>query len=401
MSCSASSNLQGNSVTQNPNGIPSRLVLNLDATSDFYTLDAGITNGDAIRFQPTPFGTTGTYRRSQGNNNENAEVVGVVEAIDTDGNLTVVLRGTINHPQTNFEYNEDSFGSTLGASGGNDIFFLSDGVSGGFMNLAPTEPGTIAKPVLQRISDSAGSYNFQVLNYIGYQIGGDLVAETQSALPIGSFIKVPSSSVVPNGWVETSTSTSTPLDLDVTLYPDYYAFAGKSFGFVQTLQLTGITVTSTLVGATITQKTPQGIVYTTGVIKSVQDGSSVKVQMSINAKEFIVDNTYPVSVVASSPGQPLAGTIRTSTITSVMVPTVIDNSPIVFNIFNTDITPSFKTLVKVRDVVGVSIPRNVTVEDMTVLSELILGNTYSNVSSTLDNIISRIETLENTINGAS
>jgi hypothetical protein len=137
MSCSASSNLQGSNVTQNPNGPASRLVLNLESSSDFYTLDAGITNGDAIRFQPTPLGTTGTYRRSQANNNENSEVVGVVESIDTvTGNLTVVLRGIMNHPQSNFEYNEDVYGMTSGASGGNDIFFLSTGVSGGFMRVS-------------------------------------------------------------------------------------------------------------------------------------------------------------------------------------------------------------------------------------------------------------------------
>mgnify|MGYP003124132478 FL=1 len=400
MSCSASSNLQGNNVTQNPTGIPSRLLLNLDGTSEFYDLDAGITNGDAIRFEPTPFGTTGTYRRSQANNNENSEVVGVVESIDSDGSLTVVLRGTMTHPSSNFEYNEDVFGSTLGASGGNDIFFLSDGVSGGFMNLAPTEPGTIAKPVLQRMTDSSGSYNFQVLNYIGYQIGGDLIAETQSSLPIGSFVKVPETSLTPNGWLETSADASSPLNLSVTLYPDYYVFAGKTYGYIQTLILNGVTISSALVGATITQNFANGVVYTSGLITSV-NASSITVQMSPSAKEFTNDTDRPITITLATPGQPITGTVKSAVITSVMVPSVADNSPITFSVLNTDITPRFKTIIKVRDVVGVSIPTNVTVKDMTVLSELVLGNTYSNVSSTLDNIISRIETLESQINGAS
>jgi len=135
------------------------------------------------------------------------------------------------------------------------------------MNLAPSEPGTIAKPILQRMSDSAGSYNYQVLNYIGYQIGGDMIAETQSTLPIGSFMKIPESSVTPNGW-ENATATTNPTDLDVALYPDYYTFAGLRFGFIQTLKLINIQITSSMINATITQKRPNGDIYTSGKIKS-------------------------------------------------------------------------------------------------------------------------------------
>ena len=398
MSCSASSNIQGSNVTQNPNGPASRLVLNLESSSDFYDLDAGITNGDAIRFQPTPLGTTGTYRRSQANNNENSEVVGVVESIDTvTGNLTVVLRGIMNHPQSNFEYNEDVYGMTSGASGGNDIFFLSNGVSGGFMNLAPSEPGTIAKPILQRMSDSTGSYNYQVLNYIGYQIGGDMIAETQSTLPIGSFMKIPESSITPNGW-ENATSTTNPTDLDVALYPDYYSFAGLRFGFIQTLRLLGIQVTSSMINLTITQKRPNGDIYTSGKIKS-GSGGIANVEMSPLAIEFLQDETFPV-IITSVAGT-ITGTVQTASIKSVMVPRIIDNSSIAFNSLGATVTPSFKTIIKVRDVVGVSIPKNVTVNDLNALTTLALGNTYSNVSSTLDDIISRIVILETAINGAS
>ena len=123
--------------------------------------------------------------------------------------------------------------------------------------------------------------------------------------------------------------------------------------------------------------------------------------MSPSAKEFTNDTDRPITITLATPGQPITGTVKSAVITSVMVPSVADNSPITFSVLNTDITPRFKTIIKVRDVVGVSIPTNVTVKDMTVLSELVLGNTYSNVSSTLDNIISRIETLESQINGAS
>lgn len=395
MTCSASSNILGSSYITNPISTNSRLILTLNPTSTYYVLEAGITNGDAIRFEPTPFGTTGTYKKSQANNNENAEVVGVVESVDNSGVLTVVLRGMMSHPTTNFSYSADIYGSTLGASGGNDIFFLSGSTAGGFQNLAPTEPGSIAKPVLQRIADTSGTYNYQVLNYIGYQIGGDLIAETQSNLPIGSFVKIPSNSIIPNGWVNTNDGTA----LKVSLYPDFYSFTGRSFGYIEEVYVKNAQVTASMVGATVVQNF-QGTTISVGVVSSVNTSSNI-----LYVKKASSQPIFDITSITVNLSSPVTFGISSTSVDSVYPPRVVDNSPITFyeqgSTTPIEVNQTFKTIIKVRDVTGVSIPKNVDVNNMTVLDTLALGNTYSNVSTTLDNVISRIQTLESQINGAS
>ena len=395
MTCSASSNLLGSNYLVNPISTNSRLVLTLNPTSDYYTLEAGITNGDAIRFQPTPFGSTGTYKKSQANNNENAEVVGVVESVDNSGVLTVVLRGVMTHPTTNFSYSPDIYGSTLGASGGNDIFFLSGETAGGFQNLAPVEPGSIAKPVLQRIADPSGFYNYQVLNYIGYQIGGDLIAETQSTLPIGSFMKIPSESIIPNGWVDTNIS----IPLKISLYPDFYSYAGRNYGYIEEVYVKNAQVTATMVGKTVVQNF-QGTTISAGTVSSVNTSGNILYVKKASVQP-IFDTSLSIVVNTTSP---ITFGILSTSVDSIYPPKVVDNSPVTFyeqgSTTPVEVNQTFKTIIKVRDVTGVSIPKNVDVNTMTVLSTLAIGNTYSNVSSTLDDLISRIETLESNYGGS-
>jgi len=395
MTCSASSNIVGNNYTLNPTGSMSRLLLTLTPTSTFYTVESGITNGDAIRFEPTPHGTTGTYKKSIADNNENAEVVGVVESVASDGLITVVLRGAMYHPESNFSYSADIYGSTLGASGGNDIFFLSGETAGGFENLAPTEPGSIAKPVLQRIAHPEGKFNYQVLNYIGYQIGGDLIAETQSTLPIGSFMKIPSGSIIPNGWVDTNIS----IPLKISLYPDFYSYAGRNYGYIEEVYVKNAQVTATMVGKTVVQNF-QGTTISVGTVSSVNTSGNILYVKKASAQP-IFDNSLSIVVNTTSP---ITFGISSTSVDSIYPPKVVDNSPVTFyeqgSTTPVEVNQTFKTIIKVRDVTGVSIPKNVDVNNMTVLSTLAIGNTYSNVSSTLDDLISRIETLESNYGGS-
>jgi len=395
MTCSASSNILGSNYLVNPITTNSRLILTLNQTSEFYTVESGITNGDAIRFAPTVFGTTGTYKKSKADNNENAEVVGVVESIDNSGVLTIVLRGAMSHSTSNFSYLPDIYGSTLGASGGNDIFFLSGETAGGFQNLAPTEPGSIAKPVLQRIADPSGVYNYQVLNYIGYQIGGDLVAETQSNLPIGTFVKIPSDSIIPNGWVNTNIA----IPLKISLYPEFYSYSGTKYGYVEQVIVSGAQVTSSMVDKRIFQ-TRNGVTVSIGLVLSVNTLENILYVQKPSSEELF-DKNLPVTVNTSTP---ITFTVSSAQVDSVYPPKVVDNSPVTFyeqgSTTPTEVNETFKTIIKVRDVTGVSIPKNVDVNNMTVLSTLAIGNTYSNVSSTLDDIISRLETLESNYGGS-
>ena len=143
----------------------------------------GVTGGDVIRYDPA----TSLYVKSQGNVSQNAEVVGVIETADSVNNvINVVLQGQIKYPSDRLvnATHVDPVQGLLGASGGNDVYFLSEATGGVLQNLAPSTPTTIAKPVLQVLAD--GDFNASVVNYIGYQIGGNAVAEETFEEPDGT-----------------------------------------------------------------------------------------------------------------------------------------------------------------------------------------------------------------------
>tara|TARA_R110000824_G_scaffold262136_2_gene450898 strand:- start:611 stop:1864 length:1254 start_codon:yes stop_codon:yes gene_type:complete len=147
-----------------------------------YIGDDGVTAGDAIRYdvvQYKPDGVTESpsfqkYRKAQADQAENAEIIGIIESIDA-GIVNVVLAGQMIYPDriVSATHVDETLG-TSGATGGNDIYFLSEVTAGAVQNLAPSEPTKIAKPILQQAAD--GTFTHHVVNYIGYQIGGQVVA---------------------------------------------------------------------------------------------------------------------------------------------------------------------------------------------------------------------------------
>ena len=192
-SCNYSSNLSGNININSITNSGARLLMTIPITGvsggfggggmcDYGPCD-GVTAGDVIRYDPTK----SLYVKSQGNVSQNAEVVGVIETADSVNNvITVVLQGQIKYPSDRFinATHVDPVQGLLGASGGNDVYFLSEATGGVVQNLAPSTPTTIAKPVLQVLAD--GDFNASVVNYIGYQIGGNAVAEETFEEPAGS-----------------------------------------------------------------------------------------------------------------------------------------------------------------------------------------------------------------------
>ena len=169
-SCSNSSNIQTNVNVLTLASAGARLITTIDKTPDdgAYTVDAGITAGDVIRYDVTT--ATPAYKKSQADNIENAEVVGVVESATTDS-MVVVIFGQIEFPSTRF----NNAGSPAGASGGNDVYFLSSSTAGDVSSLAPEQVTQVVKPVLQRMD--VGDFNAVVLNYIGYVVAGEVAAE--------------------------------------------------------------------------------------------------------------------------------------------------------------------------------------------------------------------------------
>jgi len=146
----------------------------------------GISAGDAIRYDTDADSVSyQKYVKAQADVAQHAEVIGIVESIegvDASGSFSsgsvanVVLSGQIKY-DTGKLVDATHVGSptVTGASGGEDIYFLSEVTAGHLQNLAPSTPTTIAKPILQRADD--GDFTAHVVNYIGYQIGGEIVGQ--------------------------------------------------------------------------------------------------------------------------------------------------------------------------------------------------------------------------------
>ena len=181
-SCGNSSNISGNLNVRNITNSGARLLMT-HALSGFsggrvsnYIGDDGVTAGDAIRYDViSGSASENLYTKAQADIAENAEIIGVIESIN-EGVVNVVLSGQMVYPSSKLisaTHIDETLG-TSGATGGNDIYFLSEVTAGAIQNLAPNEPTRIAKPILQQAAD--GTYTHHVVNYIGYQIGGSVVA---------------------------------------------------------------------------------------------------------------------------------------------------------------------------------------------------------------------------------
>jgi len=206
----------------------------------------GITSGDAVRYNPLPYDINTEpsgekYTKSKGDIAQHSEVVGVIEEIDEDNDsVTVVIAGQIKYPTeklVNATHIDPDMGDTtiIGASGGNDIYFLSEVTAGKLQNLAPITPGTVAKPVLQIAPD--GVFTGQVVNYIGYQIGGNVVGEETFSEPAGTYASTflfgddDGSSLAEDGWINATQRNWFPITIDDLNYQgDLYVKSYKAFG---------------------------------------------------------------------------------------------------------------------------------------------------------------------------
>ena len=213
-SSSHSSNLSGNVNINNITNSGARLMMThpLGGFSggrvSQYFGDDGVTAGDAIRYNAVAYHATdnpsgGKYVKAKADVPENSEVIGIIESIDNVGLsgvgdvssvVNIVISGQINYPDHRlinathvFDFdNDDSI--IAGASGGNDIYFLSEVTAGAIQNLAPIEDTKIAKPVLQKAPD--GDFTGHVVNYIGYQVGGEIVSSEPVGEPDGTTVNV-------------------------------------------------------------------------------------------------------------------------------------------------------------------------------------------------------------------
>lgn len=388
-SCSSSSNIQGSSTIINPTGSQARLSMRLVNNSDGYTLDSNIFAGAIVRYQG---GTFNQYTLSQADDNESAEVVGVVESKDGEG-IEVIVRGLINYPAgATLNLIEDINGDDGGGSGGNDIWFLSAATAGEVQNLEPIEAGQIAKPIMQTVATD-DNYNYQVLNYIGYAIGGEVaVDELNGTLPIGAASSIPEDSSIPADFIDASQAN----ELEVSKYPDYYTKVGKKYGYVERLTLnTSSSVVPSLVNKTGSQKSGSSTLSTGKILRVDTVNNTVDIKKAPGEAETDTTKNVVLNTTTYTP--------TSASVLSVYTPRVTSNVNFTFFVDGKAVAEPLKVIYKVRNTGGASIPTKVTIKEMNVTDKLTAGNSagssFDDVVTEIINLKTRMTDLENKVNG--
>ena len=376
-SCSSSSNIMSSVTSVNLNSIGSRILATIPLTSSDYSISSDIVAGDVIRYDVTD-PSSKQYVQAKADNAENAEVVGVVESIDSDS-MNVVIFGQIEFPDGRF----NNIGTPAdGASGGNDIYFLSPSTAGDVQNLAPSNETEVIKPVLQTMDD--GSNNAVVLNYIGYSVGGELASNDNSDSLIGTVLNVVdgADSVIPPNFIEVSSKSQS---LKITEYPDAYAYFGKTYGFTEVITLDSSTkVSSTLSGGIATQITARANTYNATIISVDSVNNKITVKRSGGGTE--VDTSKSLKINGRS------YTISSSVVESFTLPRVTSPTEFRFDVDGDAKTVEVKTYMKVKNIRGVTIPEKVTVRELEVTNKLTTQTASAAENDDLNDAVNTLNT---------
>ena len=379
-SCTNSSNIQSNLVTQviREEGDGKRVAFKI-TTSDA-GISAGVTLGSVIRYDVV----NNLYVPSRADQPDTAEVIGIVESIQ-DSVYTVVASGLVKYPGITAVINRYGSacstldGGTGGASGGADIFFLSDGCDGKLQLLEPTTTGHIVKPVMQRVA--VGEYNGIVLNYIGYEVADAGTSDLTNVMPAGAVFYAPETTNF-TGFIDASLAK----EYTVASYPELYSVFGTDYGTYQetvTLNTPGINL-STLINADATQKTSLGVNLSTGKIVSTnQTQNTITIQKESTQSKTDLNSKILVGALRFTP--------TSASVTSFTVPGVPKQTVQYTASSGTKgvtLTPYMRAT---RDVTSVFIPDIVQLDSLVCDSIKTQGIT---VGSKLQNLETRIQTLE-------
>ena len=373
-SCSSSSNINSSTTNVNLNSIGSRILATIPITSSDYTVEAGIEAGDVIRYDVSD-PSNKLYRKSKADTIENAEVIGVVESVDTL-NLNVVVFGQINYPPSKLtNLSED----TTGATGGNDIYFLSPSATGGVQNLAPFDQTQVIKPILQIADD--GVNNAIVLNYIGYAVGGAIASESLDELigEVKEFLDV--GQTLPPSLLRVDLGTQR---LNVSEYEELYKVIGQVYGFDEVVEFDSNSVVKASLVSKRAKQIVGGATTFSATVKSVDTATNsitfqrgpglnqvdTKVKLIIDDVEYTVNNT---------------------TVSKFVLPQITTPGSARISVSNSITSGTIGVAMVVKNIRGISIPRKVVVKELEVTDKL---TTSTNAASTLLDINNTVNTVK-------
>ena len=324
-----------------------------------------------------------------------AEVVGIVESISVTEGITyatVVTHGLINYP--NLMSTIAGISATSGGDGGTDIFFLSPDVPGGITYGLIEDNGYIVKPILQVCPISSGDFNSIVVNYIGYESSSSAFATARSSeVSIGEIRIVDVDSVVPDGWVD----TSSPKFLSITEYPEAYATYGNSYGTLEKLYVNGsFSFVDALAQKSIRPINPQtnkGIGLYSSIVSVDTTDNSIIVEHT-DANPTLWKSNYTAYQISESVLGLSKVAVTSGAVTEFKTPQIQTNIQATANIKDQISTFATKTIIRVKkDNVVSYLPQYISFVNATVKGVLATPN-FTNVDSTLVSLESRIQALE-------
>ena len=324
-----------------------------------------------------------------------AEVVGIVESIAVTEGITyatVVTHGLINYP--NLMSTIAGISSSSGGDGGTDIFFLSPTVPGGITYGLIEDNGYIVKPILQVCPVSSGDYNSIVVNYIGYESSSSAFATARSSeVSIGEIRVVDSSSVVPDGWVD----TSSPKFLSITEYPEAYATYGNSYGTLEKLYVNGsFSFVDALAQKSIRPINPQtnkGIGLYSSIVSVDTTDNSIIVEHT-DANPTLWKSNYTAYQISESVLGLSKVAVTSGAVTEFKTPQIQTNIQATANVKDQISTFATKTIIRVKkDNVVSYLPQYISFANATIKGVLATPN-FANVDSKLVSLESRIQALE-------
>ena len=318
-----------------------RLAITLESGQG-YTLTAGLTAGDVIRYDPIDL----SYKKSKADTEINAEVLGVIES-GKQAPYTVVVYGSIRYPQEKINLITD------GADGGVDILFLDDQVAGGLTGTIDLTNGVkIVKPVMQIAPHS--TYNGIVTNYIGYKTGSAPSGSGTLAPPTGGVV-IGQAGLDNKFWLNLSEDQT----LSAGVYPAVYQIYGKDYGpYLETVTVTNGTITSGLVGKQAYQLI-NNIKKLTGTVTAVNISGTITIEKQASSDLYDPTKSLYVDRAAFS--------FSDSSVSSFFVPKVTINA-------EQDGEPLVPYIKLYENAQSITVPTELTINQLTAETSLIVNS---------------------------
>lgn len=334
---------------------------------------SGLTYGNVIRYDVPSAG----YTASKADGPAESEVFGVIESLTSANKFIVVIYGSINIPSSKLA----AIDGGTGASGGNDIYFLSGTTAGQLQNLAPDNLTHIIKPVYQVAPH--GSYSGVVINYLGYRVGGEIESVLEDT-ELGNIQLVVGNNTFTDGYVDASRSYQLP----VADYSEFYLKYGTQYGYVERVTTTTVIAGSVVPGLRVSQ--PGSPVYA-GEITFV-DGANNYIYISRLPDTSLASLNKVLTIDSLDLSYNLSGT----QIYAVYSPIITLTEPLQIRGNNSIPSVTQKTYVGVKvkpQGVKVTIPKAISTPTLTA-TQILLGTGASNVESILNDFESRITVIE-------